>query len=118
MSRERWIALAVGVITVVVTLLLLALLDQREASSKVPFDCVDPTERERVRQLVFDGVDKGLVEAMSHLFEIWQRDPNNAQPTRAQVGTTNAVNAHNRARKLAFAWDPPPCSSESKPKEN
>jgi len=109
MTRDRWIALAVGVITVVVTLLLLALL---EAQSKVPYDCVDPTERERVRQLAFDGIDKGLVEAMAHLFEIWQRDPTNSQPQRAQVGTTNAINAHSRARKLAVAWDPPSCASK------
>jgi len=105
--------IAVGVATIVVTLLLLALLD-RDASSKVPFDCIDATERERVRQLVFDGIDKGLVDAMSHLFDIWTKDPQNSQPQRAQVGTTNAVNAHNRARKLAFAWDPPPCPVEDK----
>lgn len=106
------IRLIVGVITVIITLLLIALLD-REASSGVPFDCVDPTERERVRQLVFDGIDRGLVEAMAHLFDIWQRDPNTEQPRRAQVGTTNAVNAHSRARKLATIWNPPSC--ESKP---
>jgi len=105
--------IAVGVATIIVTLLLLALLD-RDASSKVPFDCIDATERERVRQLVFDGIDKGLVDAMSHLFDIWTKDPQNSQPQRAQVGTTNAVNAHNRARKLAFAWDPPPCPVEDK----
>ena len=105
--------IAVGVATIIVTLLLLALLD-RDASSKVPFDCIDATERERVRQLVFDGIDKGLVDAMSHLLDIWTKDPQNSQPQRAQVGTTNAVNAHNRARKLAFAWDPPPCPVEDK----
>lgn len=73
------------------------------------FDCVNATERERVRQIVFDGIDQGLKESMAHLFDIWQRDPDNQQPKRAQVGTTNAVNAHNRARKLAFAWNPPEC---------
>lgn len=73
------------------------------------FDCVNPTERERVRQLVFDGIDQGLKESMAHLFDVWQRDPDNQQPKRAQVGTANAVNAHNRARKLAFAWNPPDC---------
>jgi hypothetical protein len=109
MTRQRWIALAVGVITVIVTLLLLALL---EAESKVPFDCVDPTERERVRDIALKGIDDGLQQAMSHLFEVWQKDPNTEQPRRAQVGTTNAINAHNRARKLALAWDPPSCTNE------
>ncbi len=101
--------LLVLVVTVVVTLTVLATLDHYEVQSKVAYDCVDPTERERVRQLVFDGIDQGLVSSMSHLFDVWTKDPQNSQPQRAQVGTTNAVNAHVRARKLAFAWDPPTC---------
>jgi len=98
------------ILTVVVTLPVIAILDYYEANAKVSYDCVDPTERERVRQLVFDGIDQGLVSAMSHLFDVWTKDPQNSQPQRAQVGTTNAVNAHIRARKLAFAWDPPSCT--------
>ena len=109
MTRERWVGLAVIVMTVLLTLMMLALLKD-EAGSKVSFDCVDATERERVRQLVFDGIDKGLVEAMAHLFDVWQRDPANEQPKRAQVGTGNAVNAHIRARKLIHVWEPPPCT--------
>jgi len=106
-TRERWLGLAILVITVLLTLMVLALLERAE--SRVPFDCVDATERERVRQLAFDGIDKGLVEAMAHLFEVWQRDPGTDQPRRAQTGTANAVNAHNRARKFAQTWDPPTC---------
>jgi len=110
MTRERWIALAVGVITVVVTLLLLALL---EAQSKMSYDCIDPTERERVRELALVGIDDGLKRSMTHLFDVWQKDPEHEQPKRAQVGTTNAINAHNRARKLALAWNPPSCPNQS-----
>jgi len=113
MTRERWIALAVLVVTVVVTLLLLALL---EAEGKVSYDCIDPTERERVRELALEGIDDGLKKSMTHLFEVWQKDPEHEQPKRAQVGTTNAINAHNRARKLALSWDPPTCSSQEKAK--
>lgn len=124
-------SMAVATLTVVFTLTLLYFLEEPEvvesafmlsAETSVPFtfpnetkpvqvkfDCVNATERERVRQIVFDGIDQGLKESMAHLFDIWQRDPDNQQPKRAQVGTTNAVNAHNRARKLAFAWNPPEC---------
>lgn len=84
---------------------------ERDLVAKVPYDCVDPTERERVRDLALAGIDDGLKRAMTHLFEVWQKDPNTEQPKRAQVGTTNAINAHNRARKLALAWDPPHCES-------
>ena len=101
--------LLVLILTVVIVLPVIAVLDYYEVNAKVPYDCVDPTERERVRDLVFVGIDDGLKKAMSHLFDVWQKDPQTDQPRRAQVGTTNAINAHNRARKLALAWDPPPC---------
>jgi hypothetical protein len=107
MSRERWIALAVIVITVLTTLMLIALLERAEG--RVPFDCVDVTERERVRELALKGVDDGFVNAMEHLFDIWVKDPNTEQPKRAQVGTGNAVNAHIRARVLILGWAPPTC---------
>lgn len=111
MSRERWIGLAVIVVTVVTTLLLIALL---EAEGKVPFDCIDPTERERVREMALKGIDEGFIDAMQHLFDVWQKDPATEQPKRAQVGTGNAVNAHIRARKLVLTWDPPVCPPEKK----
>ena len=112
MNQVRFIGIIVGILTVAATLLVIAWLDDVEA--KIPYDCVDPTERERVRDLVLAGVDDGLKKAMTHLFDVWQKDPNTEQPRRAQVGTTNAVNAHNRARKLALAWDPPSCSPTEK----
>ena len=112
MTQERYVGILVGLITAIVTLILLALLEPREAVSKVPYDCVDPTERERVRELALKGVDDGFVNAMEHLFDVWQKDPATEQPKRAQVGTGNAVNAHIRARKLVLAWAPPTCPPE------
>jgi hypothetical protein len=105
MTRERWTGLAVGVVTVVVALILIALLD---AESKVQVDCMDPTERERIRDIVLRGIDDGLKEQIQHLFEIWMKDISD-QPRRAMVGTNNAVNAHVRARKQAVEWNPPTC---------
>ena len=105
--------LLVLIVTVVVTLTVLATLDHHEALSKIEYDCVDPTERERIRELALTGIDDGLKGAMTHLFEVWQKDPNTEQPKRAQVGTTNAINAHNRARKLALSWNPPNCVSHT-----
>jgi hypothetical protein len=110
MRREHWLGLAIAAITIVATLCLIALLDDVEG--KVQVDCVDPTERERVRDISLAAVDKGLGEAVAHLFSVWQKDPATEQPARAQVGMANALNAHNRARKLALAWTPPPCPPE------
>ena len=111
MNQERFIGIVVGFTTVAITLAVLAFFE-REAVSKVSYDCVDPTERERVRDIALRGIDDGLQKAMTHLFDIWQKDPQHDQPARAQVGTTNAINAHNRARKFALDWQPPSCSPE------
>jgi hypothetical protein len=97
---------------VIIAVLLYALLERDVLFAKVSYDCIDPTERERVRELALAGIDDGLKRSMTHLFEVWQKDPEHEQPKRAQVGTTNAINAHNRARKLALAWDPPTCTSQ------
>jgi len=108
-------ALAVGLITVILTLIVLALFEQREASSRVPFDCFDPTERERVREISLKGIDDGLQQAISHLYSIWQKDPDSDQPKRAQVGVANAINAHARARRFTLNWMPPTCPPEKAP---
>ena len=84
------VRLAVGVVTIILTLIVLALCD-REASSRVPFDCFDATERERVREISLQAIDKGLEQAVSHLYTIWQKDPDSDQPKRAQVGVANAL---------------------------
>jgi len=111
MNQERFIGIVVGFTTVAITLAVLAFFE-REAVSKVAYDCIEPTERERIRDIALKGIDDGLQKAMTHLFDIWQKDPQHDQPARAQVGTTNAINAHNRARKFALDWQPPSCSPE------
>jgi hypothetical protein len=113
MSIGNRIALTVAIVVIIIILLACVgyLSGRWEAEAKVPWDCVDPTERERVRDIALGGIDEGLKQAMTHLFEVWQRDPNTEQPKRAQVGTSNAINAHNRARKLALSWDPPSCQN-------
>ena len=111
MTQQRFVGIVVGFVTVAITLLVLGQFE-REAVSKVSYDCVDPTERERVRELSFKGIDDGFVQAVGHLYSVWQKDPDTDQPKRAQVGMTNAVNAHVRARKFAIAWNPPTCPPE------
>ena len=110
--KKEWIWAIVSLVIAIVLAYVLLSLARDDAQSKVAYDCVDPTERERIRDLALEGIDNGLRNAMSHLFDIWVKDPNTEQPKRGQVGTTNAINAHNRARKLALAWNPPDCPKE------
>src|SRR6187401_352887 len=55
MNQERFVGIVVGMTTVAVTLATLAFFE-REAVSKVAYDCVDPTERERVRDIALRGI--------------------------------------------------------------
>jgi len=106
--------IAITVVIVLVILFALALLGylsgRWEAEAKVQVDCMDPTERERIRDLVLKGIDDGLQGQIQLLFEVWVKDLSD-QPRRAMVGTNNAVNAHVRARKQAVMWDPPLCAN-------
>ena len=109
MTQERFVGIVSGVATIAITLLVLGHFE-REAESKVPITCTDPTERERVRDLSLKAIDEGFEQAVAHLFSIWQKDPDTEQTRRAQVGMANTINAHARARKLALAWNPPSCA--------
>jgi hypothetical protein len=96
---------AIGVLAIACVVLGLVALT---VESKVEVDCMDPVERERIREIVLNGIDKGLEDQIKHLFSTWMKDLSD-QPRRALVGTNTAVNAHVRARKNAAAWDPPNC---------
>lgn len=102
------IRIIVGVITIILTLIVIALLDGREVQSKVEQVCVDPTERETIRELALSGVDEGYKKHVSQLFDIWVKDPHD-QPARAKVGMTNGINAYVRARRDSLAWAPVHC---------
>ena len=111
MNQQRVVGIVVGFTTAAITLLVLGQFE-REAEGRVPFDCFDATERERVRDISLKAIDDGLAAAVVHLYSIWQKDPDHEQPKRAQVGIANAINAHARARKFALAWSPPTCPPE------
>jgi hypothetical protein len=106
MTKERWVALAVLVVTVVTTLLLIALL---EAEGQVNV-CVTPEQRNHLRSVMLQAVDHALDEQVGKLFGVWVQD-STGQPKRAQTGTNNAVRAHIIARANVLAWDPQECSA-------
>ena len=109
MDQQRFVGIVIAFTTVAITLLVLGQFE-REAEGKIEVTCVDPTERERVRDLSLRAVDDGFTQAVITLFSVWQKDPDHEQPRRAQVGMANTINAHARARKLALAWNPPSCA--------
>jgi hypothetical protein len=109
MSQERYVGILVGLITAIVTLILLALLEQREANSQVNV-CVTPEQRDHIRAVMLAAVDHALDEQVGNLFGNWVKD-GQGQPKRAQTGTNNAVRAFIVARANVLAWDPAECSA-------
>ena len=100
------IGLAVGVVTVVVTLLLIAVL---EARSETRETCMDAEMRDRIRALAMQGHDEAFKTQAANLFSVYVRNPDDI-PNRAQVGTQKSINAYVRVRELALKWSPPPCT--------
>jgi hypothetical protein len=73
--------------------------------------CVDEKSREEIRALTLAAIDAGFIGHVSHLFEVWVRDPAE-QPKRAKVGLQAGISAYLRARKDALKWDPPACVTQ------
>jgi len=105
-TRERLIGFAVGVVTVVVTLSMLAILEARSAPNDT---CMDAEMRDRIRALAMQGHDEAFKTQAANLFSVYVRNPDDI-PNRAQVGTQKSINAYVRVRELALKWNPPPCS--------
>ena len=105
-TRERLIGFAVGVVTVVVTLSMLAILEARSAPNDT---CMDAEMRDRIRALAMQGHDEAFKTQAANLFSVYVRNPDEI-PNRAQVGTQKSINAYVRVRELALKWNPPPCS--------
>ncbi|MET0710193.1 MAG: hypothetical protein ABWY82_25625 [Tardiphaga sp.] len=70
--------------------------------------CVPLGERERIRDVTLEGIDQGLKNHVTKLFDVWMKDDSN-QPKRAIDGMSIGISAHVRARANAISWNPPPC---------
>lgn len=79
-----------------------------QSSSKARHLCMDDEQRERVRNIMADGIDAALKEHAKHLFDIWVKDSAD-QPGRAITGMHNGVDAYVRARASVLKWSPPKC---------
>jgi len=97
MTRERWIALAVGIITIILTLILLALLEQREASSEAT--AIPPSKwDDHIDELERQAIDDAFKKYIGQLYNIWVTDNYQPRtPPKATVGARNARDAYIRS---------------------
>lgn len=100
--------LAVGLATAVFTLMLMQFIEAQERRQQIDLCMPDERMRERVRTIMLDGIDTGLKEQITHLFEVWMKDAKD-QPNRATVGARNAIQAYIGAYRDAIDWDPAIC---------
>ena len=75
--------------------------------------CMDDESRERVRNLMIDGIDTALKSHVQRVFDIWMKDPS-GQPKRAKIGMHEGISAYVRSRAEALKWSPPLCSGAIK----
>lgn len=110
MTRERWIALAVGLITIVVTLILLALLEQREAASKAEEVVVAPSKwDDQIDELERQALGDAFKKHIGQLYTIWVTDNYQPRfPPKAIVGMRNARDAYIRGMDAIEKREKPP----------
>jgi hypothetical protein len=81
------------------------------ATGEPPEPCMDDESRERVRNLILDGIDTALKNQVQKVFEIWMKDPAD-QPRRAKIGMHEGIDAYVRSRAQALKWSPPACKGD------
>jgi len=102
---ERAIGAIVAFVTVLVTLIALALI---ESHSQAKPPCMSQEDRDHILRLSTRGVDNGFQQHVAKLFTIWVQDPAQ-QPARAQKGIQSGISAWLRAQEDAKAWAPVVC---------
>lgn len=70
--------------------------------------CVNDTDRDRIRELTLEGIDRAFQDQVIHLFSVWLKDPE-PEPVRASRGMELAISARQRARANALNWNPSKC---------
>lgn len=102
---ERTIGAIVAFVTILATLLTIALL---ESHSEAKVGCVSAEDREHILKMSLQAVDQGFEKHVVSLYGNWVVDASQ-QPSRAQVGMQNGIRAWLRAQDDAKKWTPPVC---------
>ena len=78
--------------------------------------CVtDEGSRERLRAMMFEGIDDAFKSQIGHLYLTMIKDTQD-QPQRAAVGVNNAIAAFTIARIAILGWEPPICEQREQQK--
>jgi len=122
---NRWV---LTFVVVLVLLLILAMSGKRywevvemapspmfllESASSEPVElqpCMDASTREKIRGIMYEGIDEALKEHIMKMYDVWMKD-DRGQPGRAATGVRQGIKAYLGARMGVDKWDPPPCAN-------
>lgn len=80
-----------------------------ETTTTINIPCIaDEAERERIRAILLDAMDRAFKDQLMHLYETWMKD-DRGQPERATIGAQRALKAYLHARAGAMKYNPPIC---------
>ena len=96
----------VVLLAVVATVLLAAAVQHEKPIQQC---VVSADEREHIRQVTIQGIDKGYQDYITNLFTVWIREKAEYNPTRAVAGIERGLSAYNRAYRGIRDWNPPLC---------
>lgn len=106
-TRERLIGLVIGVICTLIAMMLIEIVGAREPGAQ-PISCMPSDQREKVREIMFEAINRGLEQRIVHVYEQWVIDDRD-QPNRASVGARKAIRAWMQTHRYIEQWNPPPC---------
>jgi hypothetical protein len=82
--------------------------NEPKQSTHPQLPCVTQETKDHIMTIVIQAFDDALETHMEHLFAVFLQDAS-PEPSRAQRGTQNGINAWVRARNLAYKWNPVIC---------
>jgi len=97
-----------AIASVTLVLMLACVLLAAAPQAAVP-RCINDKDRDRIRELTLESIDRGFQDQVTHLFSVWMKDPE-SEPIRATKGMELAINARQRARANALNWNPSSCN--------
>jgi hypothetical protein len=107
MTAEHRIGLIVGLITVLITLVMIALLDARSEPSPPVKACEGIQDTEKIRRLMERGFDSAFTAQIGQLYKVYTTNAPSVEKQReyTRKGIENAIVAYRIGISAIEAWE-------------
>lgn len=107
MTNNSWLAVIVLIVAAIA--ISNSASDQPISQIEQTLQCADEGDRETMRTLMHEAIEKGFKEHALNLYKVMVKDTAD-QPNRAMRGLRPAILAYTKSREAIDAWSPPPCT--------